>query len=93
MSNKKLQLGTVSKGTMIAENVYDAILSYLKVYRPKLWQKFLNNHVAPTRDYDIEYLVWEVTFDLMNSIAPTGYYFGAHPSNGCDYGFWKSEEM
>ena len=31
-------------------------------------------------------------FDVLNEYAPEGYYFGAHPGNGSDFGFWQLEE-
>jgi hypothetical protein len=30
--------------------------------------------------------------DALNDIAPDGYYFGAHPGDGSDFGFWECEE-
>lgn len=31
-------------------------------------------------------------FDQLEEFAPTGFYFGAHPGDGIDYGYWESEE-
>ncbi len=35
---------------------------------------------------DLDWLV-----DRLNDYAPEGHWFGAHPSDGADFGFWPSE--
>ena len=41
---------------------------------------------------DCSYFLNETLFDTLNSYAPEGYYFGAHPGDGSDFGYWKCED-
>lgn len=44
--------------------------------------------------YDSEDVAWDLEwlFDKLNDLAPEGTYFGAHPYDGADFGFWSIED-
>lgn len=41
---------------------------------------------------DMTYFLNEELFDVLDSYAPNGYYFGANIGDGSDFGYWKCEE-
>lgn len=47
-----------------------------------------------TKDFedDEAYYVLEALEDAMDDLAPEGCFFGAHPGDGSDFGWWVSQE-
>lgn len=89
--------GTVSHGTMRPQDLIPSFLEVLEEFEhPKApafreeWEK-----IEKEEDWWGEscgYLLNEDMFDAMNELAPEGYYFGSHPGDGSDYGYWEEEE-
>ena len=72
---------SISEHTMRTCDVTKAITDFLDE-QGYSFESFLEK----AEEYLNEYL-----WDYMNQIAPDGFYFGAHPGDGSDYGFWELE--
>lgn len=93
--------GSISHGTMRTEdllpkflevlqnlnkNAYEKLVGGLDLNAETNWERF----VACTPVGADEIL--ESLFDMLDMEAPEGYYFGAHPGDGSDYGFWETTD-
>ena len=58
-----------------------------KLYKP--YHKKMRDSIFET----VSYLINEDLFDALNEFAPPNHYFGSHPGDGSDYGFWLSESI
>lgn len=104
MAIREAQPGTVSHGTMRNVDLIPAFLDVLRAcnapeYEQILMQPFPIPPSAALEDprddwWDSERAdqFMEELFDVLNHYAPEGHYFGAHPGDGSDFGFWPSEE-
>jgi hypothetical protein len=106
MARKYANIGSVSSGTMITEDVfYNCIyaLAQLDKKRANRIQRDWDNieKECPEPHYE-EYcenceeersrLLNETLWDALNKYAAPYCYFGAHPGDGADFGFWPAME-
>lgn len=92
------EAGSVSSGTMRPEDLLPVFCSELRYlgHRSRELSE-IEKRVDKGGDeyfesedssYDLESL-----FDMLNSHARSYFYFGAHPGDGSDYGFWLPEDF
>lgn len=102
MSEYNYPIGSVSSRTMRPQDLFDAFTSELQSLNPKRYEEFTETHpeVFAIEDYDemtdderelLDYAV-EDLFGVLEEFAGPFFYFGAHPGDGADYGFWFCEE-
>ena len=100
-------MGTVISGTLRRQDLIPAFISALREYAPDEYDQLLLAPFGPIPSYvydegdssdwwnseEAGYLL-EDLFDALNEAAPEDEYFGAHPDDGCDFGFYvfKGEE-
>lgn len=98
--------GTVSHGTMLSEDLAGAFIDVLRFADPEhaLVAEYdrVYDAIATLRACSIEpdadsVMEWQdelvqSLFDALDSVAPDGTTFSAHPGDGSDYGFWPAED-
>ena len=102
---KHTNLGSISAGTMRPEDLIPCFLSELRSQKPlrrahaKLakgieWRAYEWSQSIEGMEYfnsDDAHEDLNVLADALSEYAPTYFYFGAHPGDGADYGYWLSE--
>lgn len=90
---------SISHGTMRPQDVLPALLDALAEHDEDAYAQCLC--LIPSHAPEDDGSSWwteeapehiAALFDSLNDCAPSGLYFGAHPGDGSDYGFWMSEE-
>ena len=89
----KVEIGSVSQGTMRAEDLAPVFLDELErlggVGATALRQEY---DAADWCQTSMDEFVHEL-FDKLDEHAPEYCYFGAHPGDGADYEFWPCEDF
>jgi len=86
------KFGSVSSCTIRPRDLISEFASELRHLRGSL-PRDLFDDIRRLRDCDGEdaHMVVDSLFDALNDYAPAYGYFGTHPGDGADYGFWLSE--
>lgn len=95
---KKQIIGSVSSGTMREEDLIPCFLDTIEYFSKSkarsLRKELKEIEAIESEDEKLDamaYFLNETLFDTLNDYAPPYFYFGAHPGDGADYGFWLSE--
>jgi hypothetical protein len=98
MQLDKTWIGSVSSGTMREEDLIPAFEAVLEQAgedlpdRPAAVAKLLDGGVLTDREQEeVGWYVHEGLWEALDAIAPEGCYFGAHPGDGADFGFWQCD--
>jgi hypothetical protein len=99
MTNETLT-GTVINGTFRPQDLIPALLDALNAVHPPAYDRITGcGGMVPQyvwedgdecewwQSEECQYAL-ESLFDALDACAPDGHYFGAHPGNGSDFGFW-----
>jgi hypothetical protein len=91
----KYTIGSISHGTMRPEDLIPEFIYTLKqLDTEKRYARLIEEAEAIT-DFDSDEaseILNEDLFNALNEFAPPYFYFGSHPGDGSDYGFWLSED-
>ena len=101
-----MQPGTISHGTMRNQDVLPKLMSTLFTEDPNRAREIWNGNPDflealcdlnagienPWWDSEDACYMSEELFNVMNEYSPEGHYFGAHPGDGSDFGYWKNED-
>lgn len=95
---------SIIHGTMRTQDILPELLDAVRDYAPHHYAAYRVTPFRPIPAWAWEYgdSEWwnsEAAMDLMNElsdilneVAPEGCYFGSHPGNSSDLGFWPDEE-
>lgn len=89
---------SISHATLREEDLIPAFEEVLdtagvEYERPSAVDKLLlDQPLTDDEQEEVGFYVNEMLIDLLDGIAPDGTFFGSHPGDGSDFGFWEVEE-
>ena len=96
---------SVISGTHRPQDLIPAFLGMVSEVAPAHYEGLVVTPFGPIPSYVLETgddspwwdseearFLLEMLFDLLDEHAPEGYYFGAHPGDGSDFGFWEMQD-
>lgn len=92
-------IGSISHGTMRPEDLIPAFVDCadklrltrhqrVRLRRIQHDMKIAGYYTNEAADYDLN----EVLVTILDEYAPPFFYFGSHPGDGADYGFWLCDD-
>jgi hypothetical protein len=99
-------VGTLIAGTMRPQDLIPCFLEAVSEFAPAHYEGLMASAFGPIPAYvqdegdssewwqseDAAALL-ENLFDILHEAAPEGCYFGAHPGDGSDFGWWNDSEL
>jgi hypothetical protein len=87
----KATIGSISHGTMRLEHLIPDFIAAcralgVKVPTGKPRQRDIERETEEAQEF------CNALLDALDAAAPDGCYFGAHPGDGSDYGFWPDDD-
>lgn len=99
MTRENYLIGSVSHGTMRHEDLIPCFVEVLEEHGNYQTHEMLVKEISYRMEkedyYNSEQAEWDLDelFDALQEIAPPYYYFGSHPGDGADYGFWLCDDV
>lgn len=92
---KTAEFGSISTATMRAEDLIPDFCSELRAlgHRSRELSRIERHTGARYFESEAASCDADSLFDMLQEHAPAYAYFGSHPGDGSDYGFWLSEEF